>query len=229
MKQTKQPETASNLEVAIASSARQRAIRTVREDDRSSIEGISQLQRDVAKVRSGRALGWDRERVLRETGWSLSRYLKAEQQMYDDEIRYYQQTRPEIMFGDFKARMDLLINQLNDVMGQLSVSTHNPQVFVSAVKVQGELLNRVMEMGQEMGLVKRAAKKIEFDAKIDMTQSVRQIHLQIQTQLKKVNEMLVDPFEIPGTHDVLFQRLDPARRLAEVNPPTGPNPALPTE
>ena len=207
----------ADLEMAIATSTRQEAIRSVREDDRSSYGTMTQLQRDVAKIRTCKAIGWSRERSMRELGWGLARFLKAEHEMLDEEIRYWQHTRPEVCFADYKNKIELMVSELGDVMTKMAIAQNNPQVFVSSVKIRGELLNRMIEKGQDMGLIKRAPKQIEFDAKIDMTKSVREIQIQIQAELQKVNELLVDPREVEptGVQAAILNRLDPERRMLE--------------
>lgn len=206
------------LEHAIATSSRQEAIRSVREEQHpETYRNMTQLQRDVAKIRTCKGIGWNRERTMRELSWGLSRFLKAEREMMEEEIRYWQQTRPEVCFAEYKNRIELMVAELGDVMAKMATAQNNPQVFVSSVKVRGELLNRMIEKGQDMGLIKRAPKQIEFDAKIDMTKSVKEIQIQIQAELNKVNDLLDDPraTEPTGVEAAILKRLDPRRRIVE--------------
>lgn len=205
------------FEKAIATSSRAEAIREVRGTAAEVYDGATQLQRDVSKLRTSKALGWSRERIMRETGWQLTRFLKAERQMMDDELRYWQQTRPEVCFSDYKNKIELMVSELGDVMSDLAVARNNPQVFVSSIKVRGDLLNKMIEKGQEFGILTRVAKKIEFDAKIDVTQSVHEIQVQIQTELQKVNDLLEDPAErvLSPAGSALMKRLDPRQRVID--------------
>lgn len=228
---SKRPEeqTEHNLELerAVGTSARQKAVARIREPDRAG-KAEARLQRDIGKVRTAKSLGWSREQALEELGWSRSRFLKAEQEMVRQEVRYWQSTRPELRFAEYKAQIEMLCAELGDIMGRYAVKANNPQVLVSAVKVRAELLNKLIETGQSMGLIKQAPRKVEFDARIDVNKSTREIQLQVQAELRKINQLIEDPLDRPltGVSRVLMEKLNPERRVIDVEaepeaPPRG--------
>lgn len=168
---------------------------------------IDARKRDAAQYRAGVALLWDRERILQETGWSLQRLIGIERFVRDEDKRTVDRLDPRTIFAEYRVQQLQAATELAD-FAEIFRRTGNTTSLVAAIKARSDVLDRIVRMGQELGVVKRAAREVRVDGQIDFkSMSVKELRIHLQREMTEMRELLKPPEEIGGVATAVLSRV----------------------
>lgn len=172
--------------------ARARAKRIVREGLPAlpANAELRERKKEAAQYRAGISLLWDREQILQETGWSLQKFLAVERYVREEDRRLAEEIDPKIVFAQYRLRQFQAAQELEDLA---EVFRHSRQfsALVSAIKTRSDILDRVVKMGQELGVVRRAAREVNVNAQVDFrSMSVRELRVHLSQEVAEVRDLL---------------------------------------
>ena len=189
--------------------ARARAKRIARDGlpDLPANAKLDERKRDAAQYRAGISLLWDRERILQETGWSLQRFLAVERFVRDEDKRLMDNVDPRAVFSEYRTQQLQAAAELEDLA---EIFRHSRQfnALVSAVKARSDILDKVIKTGQELGIVKRAAREVNVTGQIDFkSMSIRELRVHLRQEMTEVRELLAPPEEVGGLAATVLARV----------------------
>lgn len=161
---------------------------------------------------------------LTDGQWARYRSITLESQRRDA-------ARPPLeIFLEYQARQLCHIDRLEDAR-QKAMTNNQPQHAVSAVKAQGELLDRIVQRGQDLGVYHKEGQRITVKGALGLvhmtsTQLAEQLDRGV-TRLKALSEDLGHPLTI-GDIGRVFEASRAPLRLVEPPRPE-PEPVDPYE
>lgn len=114
----------------------------------------------LATVRTHIGMGTDDGAILEAMDCTPSELRKLKEQLYTKESNNTTQRPAEEVFLTYKWRMDAVIDQLQDITTKAKTARQF-NAAMGAQKAIAQTLDDVMNRGQEMGVIARAAKKTE--------------------------------------------------------------------
>jgi hypothetical protein len=154
---------------------------------------LSAKNRDAAQFRACRALLWDRERILHETGWSLQWLMSIEKFVADEDRRIWSETDARTLFATYRDQQFQIAAELED-LAEIFRGSKQYSALVSSLRTRADVLDRVVKTGQELGIIQRTAKQVEVSGQVDITQlDVRELRVHIEHQLSEVHSLLGSP------------------------------------
>jgi len=197
--------------------ARGRAVRIVREGLPAlpANAEINKRKKEAAQYRAGVALIWDRERILQETGWSLQQFMAVERYVQDEDLRLTKEADPRQVFAQYRLQQLQAAQELED-LAEIFRSSRQFTALVSAVKTRSEILDKVIKTGQELGILKRAAREVNVNAKVDFrAMSVNELRVHLQSEMSEVRDLLqAEPAPSKLANSVLNRILTPKKEDA---------------
>jgi hypothetical protein len=191
-------------------------------DASENAQAVGRKRRDIVQYRACVALGWGREQIMEETGWSHQHLMAAEQFVKDEDRKIWGQADPVGIFSEYREQQLLCAKELED----LAIVFRNGRQFsalVGAVKARSEILDKVVKAGQELGLIKRAAREISLHGSVDVRSlSISELRVHLQKEVSGLRKILDPPNQLEGTAGVVLNRILGAK--AE----PAPKPAKPT-
>lgn len=155
-------------------------------------EQLSKMKKDAAQYRACIALLWDEARVLTETGWSRQ-YLIAVQGHVDAEDREANSKRdPRLVFAEYTQRQIQCVRELED-LSEIFRAERQFSALVGAVKARSEIIERMLRTGQELGVISKAAKKVEVGGEVHVdvtTLSVHELKVHVAKEMEEMNKLL---------------------------------------
>lgn len=156
---------------------------------------------------------WDRDRILIETGWSLQRLAAVERFVRQEERRIHKSRDTYVVWTEYRLQQLQCAKELED-MAEIFRSTKQHNAVVTALKARSDIVERIVKMGQELGVIDRAAKKVEVESHstIDVqSMSVSEIRVHIKEQMSELKKLI----EIPsgpthGPASIFLQKALPA-------------------
>ncbi len=168
---------------------------------------IDARKRDAAQYRAGVALLWDRNRILEETGWSFQRLRGVERFVQDEDKRTTDRLDPRTIFAEYRVQQLQAAAELAD-FAEVFSRTGNTTSLVAAIKARSDVLDRIVKTGQELGVIKRAAREVRVDGQIDFkSMSVRELRIHLQREVTEMRELLRPPEEIGGVATAVLSRV----------------------
>jgi hypothetical protein len=180
---------------------------------------INERKKEIAQYRAGVSLLWDRERILQETGWSLQRFLAVERAVREEDRRLAEEIDPRVVFSEYRLQQLQAAQELEDLA---EVFRHSRQfsALVSAVKTRSDILDRVVKTGQELGVIKRAAREVNVNAQVDFrSMSVRELRVHLRREMAEVRDLLGAEPEPSGLAQTVLSRV-----LSGGEPAAAPDP-----
>jgi hypothetical protein len=151
---------------------------------------LSAKNRDAAQYRACRALLWNRERILHETGWSLQWLMSIEKFVADEDRRIWSETDSRTIFASYRDQQLQIASELED-LAEIFRGSKQYSALVSSLRTRADVLDRIVKTGQELGVITRTAKQVEMTGQIDITQlDVRELRVHIEHQLSEVHSLL---------------------------------------
>jgi len=210
--------------------ARARALRVAREGftGLAANQEINDRKLSLARYRACKALLWPREQILEETGWSLQ-YLMSVERVAREEDREQLQSGadPVDIFAEYREAQLLAARELED-LAQIFRNSKQFSALVGAVKARSEILDKIIKTGQELGLIKRAAKEVHVRGKVDYEKlSIKELRVTLRREVDSMQRMIRGtPGErLPGPAAAVLRRVLPA----VTEPPAGEVVEVPPE
>lgn len=201
-------------------------------DGTDNVQALTRRRRDLVQYRACTALGWSREQILEETGWSLQRLQALEQITKDEDRRIWNQVDPVNIYADYREQQLLCAHELED----LAVVFRNGKQFsalVSAIKARSEVFDKIIKIGQELGLIKRAAREVNLRGSVDVRSlSIAELRVHLSKEVSGLRRMLEPPKSVGGVAGVVLQRVLTQKsggNIADEAPQAAQEPAEPVK
>lgn len=154
---------------------------------------ISDSRRDAAQYRAGVALLWTDEQILAETGWSLQRFMAVKRFVADQDQKLFAETDPAQIFATYEQRQLQCARELED-LAEIFRESRQFSAMVNALRTRSDIIDRIVKMGQELGLITRAAKKVEVEARVDVSQlSIEELRVHVSQEFQELQDLLQAP------------------------------------
>lgn len=192
-----------------------------------NLQALNKRRRDVVQYRACVALAWTREQILEETGWPLQRLMATEQVVREEDRRIWGQVDPVAIFAEYREQQLLCAKELEDIAASFKDSKQF-SALVGAVKAKSDLLDKIIKVGQELGLVKRAAREINVHGAVDVrTLSVSELRIHLEKEVSGLRKLLEPPPAVNGAAGVVLRRVLTGRsqEVRDNIAPEAPQPA----
>lgn len=152
---------------------------------------LNQKKKDAIQYRACRALLWERERILLETGWSLQWFMSIEKYVGDEDRRLWSETDSRSIFASYREQQLQIAGELED-LSEIFRGSKQFSALVSALRTRADVLDRIVKIGQELGVIHKTAKQLEVSGTVDVTQlNVTELRVHITKQVEEINRLLV--------------------------------------
>jgi hypothetical protein len=152
---------------------------------------LNQKRKDAAQYRACRALLWERERILQETGWSLQWFTSIEKFVSDEDRRMWAETDARQVFASYRDQQLQIAGELEDLT-EVFRGSKQFSALVTALRTRADVLDRIVKTGQELGVIHKASKHVEVSAKVDVTQlDVKELRVHITKQVAEIERLLL--------------------------------------
>lgn len=155
----------------------------------------------ATQFRAARALGWSREETLARTRWSLQWYMSIEKHVIDEDRRIWSETDSRNVFAAYREQQLQLSAELAD-LAQIFRGSKQFSALVAAMRTRSEILDKIVKTGQDLGVITRAAKKVEVSGEVDVSQlNVDELRVHISSQVEEISSLAglsADPGGIAG-------------------------------
>lgn len=169
---------------------------------------ITTKKRDAVQYRACRALLWERERILHETGWSLQWLMSIENYIAEEDRRIWSETDSRVVFATHREQQLQIMKELED-LGKIFRKSKQYSALVSAARTRADILDRLVKTGQELGVIHKTAKQVEVTGSVDITQlDVKELRVHITQQLGKVQQLLGPAATEGGSASAVMSRLE---------------------
>lgn len=195
------PEPAETDEVSLAlierDAAGERArIRGIARKGLPPMRKVSEInihRKRAAQYRACVALGWDSEQILFETSWPLTRLMAVRNYVEDEDKRLYEKKDPAQIFAVYTRQQQLCMKELED-LAMVFKKSKQFSSLVNAVKTRSDILERVVKMGQELGIIKRTPREVNISGKVDLNDmSAAQLRVYVKDEMRQMSAMLEIP------------------------------------
>lgn len=170
---------------------------------------LNQKRKDAIQYRACRALLWNRERILLETGWSLQWFMSIEKYVSDEDRRIWSETDSRALFAVYREQQLQIATELED-LSEIFRGSKQFSALVSSLRTRADVLDRVVKTGQELGVIHKTAKQVEVSGTVDVTQlDVTELRVHITRQVDEINRLLI-PVAGAAEHpaNVVMSRLE---------------------
>lgn len=151
---------------------------------------MNQKRRDAVQYRACRALLWEREQILHETGWSLQWLMSIENYVAEEDRRVWQETDARSIFSVYREQQLQVAKELED-LGKIFRRSKQFSALVSSCRTRAEIIDRIVKTGQELGIIHKTARQIEVTGNVDITQlDVQELRVHISRELESVSALL---------------------------------------
>ena len=152
---------------------------------------LNQKRKDAIQYRACRALLWDRERILLETGWSLQWFMSIEKYVSDEDRRIWSETDSRALFATYRDQQIQIAAELED-LSEIFRGNRQFSALVSSLRSRSDILDRVVKTGQELGVIHKTAKQVEVSGVVDVTQlDVTELRVHITKQVDEISRLLI--------------------------------------
>lgn len=151
---------------------------------------ISQMKKDIAQYNAGTALLWDREKFLQESGWSVQKLSAVENSIVKENRRKYSKIDPKIVFNEYKIQQMQAAAELMDIALEFKNSRQYPSL-VSAIKTRSDILDKIIKVGQDLGVINRSAKEVNINQNMNIqSMSISELKVTMKKELSDMKEMI---------------------------------------
>lgn len=194
--------------------------------DEINSQAIRSRKRDVIQLRACIALGWTRDQILEETNWTLQRLMYTERHLAEEDRRIWEKADPIAIFAEYREHQILCAKELEDLATYFKDSRQFSSL-VGAVKAKSDILDKIIKVGQELGVVKRAAKEISIRGQVDVrTLSVAELRVHLEKEVSGLQKLLEAPPRVRGPAGAVLKRILPVKSEDSENfAPEAPQPS----
>jgi hypothetical protein len=179
--------------------------------DEINSQAIRSRKRDIIQLRACVALGWTRDQILEETNWNLQRLMCTERYLAEEDRRIWEKADPIAIFAEYREHQILCAKELEDLAMYFKDSRQFSSL-VGAVKAKSDVLDKIIKVGQELGVVKRAAKEISIRGQVDVrTLSVAELRVHLEKEVSGLQKLLESPPRVRGPAGAVLKRILPAK------------------
>jgi predicted phage terminase large subunit-like protein len=122
---------------------------------------------DLASLRGFIAQNANADTILEVTGWSPTKLAGLQAELYAEQEQVRTNRRPEDVFVEYCIRTEHNMGDLDDLLIEYRGSKQG-SAMVGAIKAKQDLQDRVIKLGQELGLIKREPNRT-LHAVVDMS------------------------------------------------------------
>lgn len=152
---------------------------------------LNQKRKDAIQYRACRALLWERERILLETGWSLQWMMSIEKYVQDEDRRLWSETDSRSIFASYREQQLQIAAELEDI-SEIFRGSKQFSALVSALRTRADVLDRIIKIGQELGVIHKTPKQVEVSGTVDITQlNATELRVHITQQIEEINRLLI--------------------------------------
>ncbi len=152
---------------------------------------MNQKRKDAIQYRACRALLWERERILLETGWTLQWFMSIEKYVQDEDRRLWSETDSRSVFAAYREQQIQVASELED-LSEIFRGSKQFSALVSALRTRADVLDRILRAGQELGVIHKTPKQVEVSGTVDVTQlSATELRVHITRQVEEIERLLV--------------------------------------
>jgi len=144
----------------------------------------------VAAIRAQLAAGTAATRIMEDMELSEAEYHQLLEQMYTEDRVERLDKSPEKVYLDYCLRQEGVIRDLDKLIKKWT-NGNQPQAVVGAARAKSEAIDRILQTGQQMGLIQKAPERHQIIAGIavaDMTDA--DLRSKISEQLEAVNAVM---------------------------------------
>lgn len=152
---------------------------------------LNRKRKDAIQYRACRALLWERDRILLETGWSLQWLMSLENYVATEDRQLWSETDSRSIFATYREQQIQIATELED-LSEIFRTSKQFSALVSSLRVRADVLDRIVKTGQELGVIHKTAKQVEVSGNVDVTQlNVEELRVHITKQVEEVHRLLI--------------------------------------
>lgn len=143
----------------------------------------------MAALRSYMAAGTSDADIIKKTGatYRAVEYLKEE--IYTQETKQLEGTEPVAVFIQYCIQQEGCIKELDECINKFK-KTNQGSAVVGAIKEKSSIYERVIKMGQELGVLEKAADKLMVVAGVQLAgKTPQEIKALIEDQLDEIKAL----------------------------------------
>lgn len=168
---------------------------------------VGERRRQMAQYRACVALMWSREKILEETGWSTNLLLAVEKHVEEDDRRLHSDVDPRTLFAEYKLQQLQAARELEN-LAETFRALRQYTALVAAVKTRSDILDRIVKTGQELGVVKRAAREVTLTGRVDFaSMSVEELRIHLVRERGEVERLLEPAPAVRGVAGAVLARV----------------------
>lgn len=154
------------------------------------------LRRRLAELRVMMRGGKSDEEIVEETGVEFNSLVWLKDQVYKQDRAAIENADPASIFIRYCLQQEGIIVELNEVITKF-MTTNQGSAIVGAIKEKSQIYDRVIKMGQDLGLIVKTGDAIDPDAVRLAGRDPDEIRDMIQENLDSINELLGDAGKPP--------------------------------
>lgn len=122
---------------------------------------MSVTSKDINKLRAWTASGFTPDEIVDRSGWTEEKLAEVRAELFAREEMEVVGRRTEDVFVDYVMRTRANIRQLDEILEDLRM-TKQGSAMVGAVKAKQDLMDRVLNRGQEFGLIEKKPERSQI-------------------------------------------------------------------
>lgn len=156
----------------------------------------ARMRRRLAELRVKIAEGKTDEEIAEEIGVEFPVLDELKSEIYNQDRAAVESADPVSIFIRYCLQQEGIIFELNKVIKKF-MDTNQGSAIVGAIKEKSQIYDRVIKMGQDLGLIIRAGADFELPADMLAGRDPDEIRELIQGELDSINELLGDAAKEP--------------------------------
>jgi hypothetical protein len=176
--------------------------------DLTESQEIRRDRRDITQYRACISLMWSRDQILQETGWSLQRLMSVERTSRDEYRRMWDSADSTLLFAEYREQQMLCCKELQD-MAEIFRGSKQFAALTTAIKARSSILEQIIKVGQELGVIKRAARELQIHGHVDIrSMSISELQVHLSKEVTGLQAYLADPQKrLQGTVGAVLRRI----------------------
>lgn len=156
----------------------------------------SRLRRRLAELRAMITAGHTDEKIIEETGVEFQALEILKDEIYKQDRAAIDSADPVSIFIRYCLQQEGIIVELDKVIEKFS-TTNQGSAIVGAIKEKSQIFDRVIKMGQDLGLIAKAGGDLRLNEESLAGRDPDEIREMIQGELDDLNELLGDATKKP--------------------------------
>ncbi len=156
----------------------------------------ARMRRRLAELRVKIAEGKTDEEIVEETGVDFAVLDELKNELYSQDRAAVESADPVSIFIRYCLQQEGIIAELNKVIEKF-MDTNQGSAIVGAIKEKSQIYDRVIKMGQDLGLIIKTGTGFELPPDMLAGRDPDEIRDIIQGELDSINELLGDAAKEP--------------------------------